>query len=40
MFGRDHLGAPKLWADIPDIQITKGKGRRFLCSEKGFMLVE
>ena len=40
MFGRDHLGAPKIWGDIPDVQITKGNGRRFLCSEKGTTLVE
>lgn len=40
MFGREHLGAPKLWADIPDVQVTEGNGRRFLCSEKGSMLAE
>ena len=40
MFGREHLGAPKLWADIPDVQTIKGNGRRFVCSEKGSMLVE
>lgn len=40
MFGREHLGAPKLWADIPDAQILKGNGRHFLCSEKGSLLVE
>jgi len=40
MIGREHLGAPKLYADIPDVQVTKDNGRRFLCSEKGTTLVE
>lgn len=40
MVGREHLGAPKLWADIPDVQVSKGNGRHFLCSERGSMLVE
>jgi acetoacetate decarboxylase len=23
MYGREHLGAPKLWGDIPDVQVNK-----------------
>ena len=40
MIGREHLGAPKLYAGIPDLQITGDQERRFLCSEKGKTLVE
>ncbi len=40
MVGRDHLGAPKIWGDIPDLQMKPDNSRRFFCSERGMPLVE